>query len=123
MVAKASARRSAGRQFFLQEFDVQARGLQRIADFMGHGGGHLAQDDQELGALSWAASWACAAVSRRMLTTKSSFSSTNELRLISRANSWPSLRRPARERDVDGSPWGHKRVRPLREWSREKPLR
>jgi hypothetical protein len=87
---------SAGPERFRQEFDVQAQGLQRIANFMRHGGGQLTQDDQELGGCFAASSWARATVSRRILTTKSSSCSSRGLRLMSRGNSWPFLRRPAR---------------------------
>jgi hypothetical protein len=40
---------AAGVQVFLQHLELQGQALQRIADFMGHRGRQLPQDDQELG--------------------------------------------------------------------------
>ena len=78
---------------------------------MGHGGGHLPQDDQELGALSCGGVLGVRGGIPENADDKELVPSTSELRLISRANSWPSLRRPARGNAMLIGLHGHKRVR------------
>jgi hypothetical protein len=115
---------SAGPERFLQEFDMQAQGLQRIADFMRHGGGQLTQDDQELGAL-FCGVLLGAPDGIPENTDHKEFVLQQQGTETHVEGEFLAVLAASREgvREADRSLWGHERVRPLPERGRSEPLR